>query len=71
MGLKYCRRSESAMPGSGRVSVPESCSSLNGPVADPEIESRGGSLNSWEKESNPHNPLYSFSCFLSGHVKGP
>lgn len=29
------------------------------------------SFNSWEKESNPHNPLYCLICFLSGHVKGP
>lgn len=53
------------------VSLPESCSSLNGAVAVPKIGSRVLPLTAWEKESNPYNPLFPFSFFLSGPVKGP
>lgn len=67
----YWRRLGSVMPGSGRVSLPESCSSLNGAVAVPKTGSRVLPLTAWEKESNPHNLLFSFSFFLSGPVKGP
>lgn len=64
VGPKCWRRLGAVIPGSGGFSVPESCSFLNG-VEVPQNWRQSGTFNSWEKKSDPHNPLFSFSCFLS------
>lgn len=69
--LKYCTRLGSMMPGSGGGFSARVMLLPKWGCGNSHNWKQSGSFNSWEKESNPHNPLYCLICFLSGHVKGP